>query len=1094
MLFLSPARARVGELVLMALLAASGALPAFAIEVHHFDIAEEDAAAAIRDFGEQAHVQILVAAEAVKGKKLHAVTGELSTEDGLTALLSGSGLTHRYVGDHSIALLAQATQASTRSQVDGPGGADPGTQEGKKDSSGNFLLAQATPGQAVGDVSVDNKEDTSKHQDTLQEVHPNIPEILIQGSKVMNVDVKRTNDDAQPYYILDSKQIEQSGATNVEDFLKQQLTMNTSFGSSSQGYGSLNGASSSINLRGLGANETLILIDGRRSAGVSLLGTAYQTDINGIPLSAIERIEVLPSSASAIYGGAAVGGVVNIILKKNFQGGDISAVYENTTDGSAPLRTLSATYGFSLEDGKTRIMLSGRYSDAQPLVIQDRPNLVERGIATILNNSPSYFYNSANPFPGATTNIAGTDANGNPTNLFLKDGTPLNSPITFVPAGAAPGSNLSAGLLANAGKYNLNLAPSTGQYGLQNAIGAVPLDKSFMATIRREVSSALEVFTEFSTFTNSSRESYNPFGGTYSIPSTAPDNPFQQGVTVTFPSTLSAPLTTDSVTQSLTTGLLAHLPGDWQSELDYTWSRNLFEYASPSSDSGDLTAALAAGTLNPFADTIAHPLDLAPYLTTLSVAGDSTLDDLGLRASGSVGSLPWGQPTLTIGLEHRKEGSQNGNLQIPMPLAPVNTDDILYFGQSQSTNSAYAETQIPLVTSQNTLPLIHSLDMQLAGRSERYTVYAGTPSEILSPAYLQFLSPPQGAHATISYTSTNPTIGLKYRPTADVLFRASYSKAFLPPTAAQFLPNHAPACPVACTLITDPENGETYNVNYTQGGNPNLKPQTSKDWDLGVIWEPQEEVFKGLRMDLEYYTITQPNYITSPTAQQVVSNPAFASRVTRDPTTGLITTVDLSYLNAEQYQTDGWDLALDYRKPTVIGIFDLHAVGTVIEHDRRQYTIGGAFLDYVGYPSEGGEAKAKANTSLTWEYRHWTLAWTTIYYGSYRQGYGPGSPDAFQSGANFLYVDAQGGNTIPSQTYHNLVGSYSFDSPLSGRGQGDASSFTSRALSGLTIQFGIKNLFNTPPPFDAFSSPYFYSPYGDPRLRDYWISIRKSFL
>jgi hypothetical protein len=204
--------------------------------------------------------------------------------------------------------------------------------------------------------------------------------------------------------------------------------------------------------------------------------------------------------------------------------------------------------------------------------------------------------------------------------------------------------------------------------------------------------------------------------------------------------------------------------------------------------------------------------------------------------------------------------------------------------------------------------------------------------------------------------------------------------------------------------------------------------------------------------------------------------------VTRDPTSGLITLVDASYLNAIEYKTNGWDLTIDYRKPTDFGTFDLHAVGTVIEHDQRQYTTGGPFPEYVGFPGEGGEGKTKANATLSWEYRQWTLGWTTTYFGSYLQAYGsPGSPYALQNGPYTGITDAQGGFTIPSQMYHAIFGSYGFGkTPV-------------RLLSNVTIQFGIKNLFNTLPPFDAFYNPYYYSPYGDPRLRDYWVSVRKGF-
>src|SRR4029077_19857207 len=113
----TPAGSRVGELILIAVLAAGG-LPAFAAEVHQFDVPAEEAPAAIRDFGAQAHVQILAAGENVKDKQFHAVTGELSTAQCLHILLPDSGLTAQYVGDRSIALVsADAAVTSSSAQV-----------------------------------------------------------------------------------------------------------------------------------------------------------------------------------------------------------------------------------------------------------------------------------------------------------------------------------------------------------------------------------------------------------------------------------------------------------------------------------------------------------------------------------------------------------------------------------------------------------------------------------------------------------------------------------------------------------------------------------------------------------------------------------------------------------------------------------------------------------------------------------------------------------------------------------------------------------------------------------------------------------------
>ncbi len=139
------------------------------------------------------------------------------------------------------------------------------------------------------------------------------------GARLLNTDIRRSQDDPQPYVIFERAVIEQSGAVDINDFLKTRLTMSATGGTSAQTT-NVAGAVSGVNLRGLGENQTLILIDGRRAAKTSSGFSPGQPDLNGIPLAAIERIEVLPTTASAIYGGAATGGVVNVVLRRDYSG------------------------------------------------------------------------------------------------------------------------------------------------------------------------------------------------------------------------------------------------------------------------------------------------------------------------------------------------------------------------------------------------------------------------------------------------------------------------------------------------------------------------------------------------------------------------------------------------------------------------------------------------------------------------------------------------------------------------------------------------------------------------------------------------------
>src|ERR1700733_5385248 len=269
---------------------------------------------------------------------------------------------------------------------------------------------------------------------------------------------------------------------------------------------------------------------------------------------------------------------------------------------------------------------------------------------------------------------------------------------------------------------------------------------------------------------------------------------------------------------------------------------------------------------------------------------------------------------------------------------------------------------------------------------------------------------------TTSYNSINKTFGLKYKPIDDVAIRASLAPAFLPPTYSQLLPNST-VVPNGDN-ITDPKTGEQYSVSTTSGGNPNVKPEHDRSWDIGLIYQPQQEALKGLRIDVEYYQIKQSDAIVSISGNQILSDPTLAAaRVIRSPVTGLITEINESLINAPEYKTEGFDLTLDYRKPTPIGLFELRALGTFIDHEYRQIAYGVPMADYAGWTDEGGEAKAKVNGTVTWSYHQWNLGWTTRYYGGYSANQAPGDP-VFACPS---CTRNQGSDRIPGKIYHDFV-------------------------------------------------------------------------
>ncbi len=1012
-----------------------------------FDVPAGQAPATLRQFIDQAGVQVLYSADEVQGVATHEVKGPYTPIEAIQALLAGTGLEIRETKNGAIAInrtLAPNAQRAIASTSDRPESA-PRTETNE------------------------NGEKVVKMQ-TFE----------VFERKTLNMDVRRTRDDPQAYVVFDREVIDQSGAANVEDFLKQRLTMNTTMQSNSQQ--DLGDGTSTINLRGLGSNETLILVDGRRLAGaasgngiLNSAGSTTQPDINGIPIAAIERIEVLPSSASAIYGGAALGGVVNVILKREFNGGELRYGFNSPLDAGAHQENVSLLYGLTLSGGRTQVMLGGQSSDQTPLLLQDRRGLYQRGINQFLQNAPTILYTVGSPFRGATPNISAT------TNLVLDDGTPLNSRNTHLSSGTAPGANLGPQLLANAGSYNFDLASGVGLRGLHSQFGPTSRTKSLFGTIRQTLPHDAQVFFEFAYAGNGTSQNRNPLdSGSFLIPGNAITNPFVQTVRVNFPSDVSVPYTSDSITRRAAIGAIIPLVNKWTLEADFTWSANDYTqgYYHGYADLSALTRALTGGALNPFVDTLAYPLNLAPYLTASETySGRATLNDLSVRVGGLIHEFLGGPMTWTSGLEHRREGFDRAQLDDSFPLTPANNSETVALGQLQDTNSLYAETRIPLLSPANGVRFVSSLELQLAVRSEFYTTHN-------SPQYADVL--PDGYHTITHYSRTSPTVAVKYDPLPALSFRASYATAFLPPTAAQLLADPRLFDSFGDTVF-DPQLNQTYSGwSIRQGGNPHLKPQTAESWTYGVIWQPKEGPLEGLRVNFDYYDIRQPNYITTPSEQQLVSDPAFADHITRNPATGMISVIDVTPVNATEYHTSGFDAGVDYRRKTPFGTLQATFAGTWIRRDLRQSALGSPFLEYAGYPNDGGEAKFKGFSVLSWDRGGWSAAWTTNYVSSYQQIGSPGSPSFAQFGTVFARtIAAQGGNTVSSQIYHDLMLGYRFARTREGG--------IRRAIDGLSVQLGVKNIFNTYPSFDAANSIYYYSSFGDPRLRVFWASLKKAF-
>jgi outer membrane receptor protein involved in Fe transport len=201
---------------------------------------------------------------------------------------------------------------------------------------------------------------------------------------------------------------------------------------------------------------------------------------------------------------------------------------------------------------------------------------------------------------------------------------------------------------------------------------------------------------------------------------------------------------------------------------------------------------------------------------------------------------------------------------------------------------------------------------------------------------------------TSKYDAMNYTAGFKYVPVDDLTLRWSLATAFIPPTANQLLPSPLPSSTL--TIITDPVLGQSYGVQTQGGGNRNLTPQNTVNWNAGAIYQPTKGKLKGLRLEVNYFQVKESDLIGSLTADQIVNNPELADRLTRDATTNRITVVDTSLLNLNYYKMAGWDIAAAYRRATPIGNLSLSTSATVYEYLEKQTSVTSPSTIMWGFP------------------------------------------------------------------------------------------------------------------------------------------------
>lgn len=1003
-----------------------------------FDIPADTAAKSLKLFAQQSGSEVIIRSDKDGLVKTNAVKGSLPPAAALDAMLKDTGL----VADRHAKTGAFAIRSETEVE--------------SKNGARAVVVTDARP------EKVESKFETDANGEKILKLET----FEVFGRKTLNMDIKRSENDALPYVVISEQSIRESGAINLDELIRTRVPM-ASVGFTNQQLQSVqvNGVGSSLDLRGLGANQTLVLVDGHRVAGVAVAGTPQQPDISGIPLSAVERVEVLPSSASGIYGGNATGGVINVILKRNYSGGSVGISYQNPTQTDAAATRLDINVGANSASGVWSMMINASYARENLLLNQDRD--FARTARQLLNqNNPAAFRDLTSPPLGATTNISTVPTFSLVTftftkpNLSLKSsGASLGSPITFVPYGYAGGDS-GAALVANAGSFNLDLAPTAAGGG--KALRFAPTVKNAAASIRGHLSASVEAFSDFSW--SESRMS-SPVGVETSviIPTTAAINPFREDIRVTTPlygtdTTISA----DVKSMRAVVGAIVGLPRDWKAGVDLTYNETRYsaKQGATSSITSAGSQAIAQGVVDVLKDTARFPVDFSPYRDSSNdvVVSPvrSSLVDLVARAGGQFDVWSWQELTASGSLSYREEKFNDFFRQTALSKA-------VYPARNQTNESAYLELRAPFGSDHG----MGRSEIQVSLRGDRYRTN-GAAVETL-PTTTDFRS------ANNRFSSLNPNFAAKWAPSNYITVRANYGTGFLPPSVSQLVPD----LPFTNNyfFISDPKRGNEAlgTVNVSSGGNPALKPERSESYSAGIIFAISNS--PQVRVSVDWMKLTKTDEISSfsflnaDTLAMEDFVPGLISRASPAAgdsfPVGKVTGFNRSLLNFARGTRESVDYSILSRwENTNGGAITLSLTASQTLNSSQQATLGSPKQDYIGY---AGRLRWRGIASLRWEKGPLALQAVANYY--------------HRSWLNLAHTRDvnQNASDLASKTVWDVSGSYRV-------GKVQRIGFLSRS----TITIGAKNLTNVQPNIIASTSS-FGDAIVDSRLTSWYTKIDIDF-
>ena len=703
-------------------------------------------------------------------------------------------------------------------------------------------------------------------QDAMQRVE-------ITGSSIKRI----AKEGALPVQIISKETIARTGATTVADLI-QKLPAMQGFTIEAIAAGSNSGGRTTASIHDLGSSYTLVLLNGRRMAPLQDSGSVV--NLNSIPMSAVERVEVLSDGASALYGADAIAGVVNFILKKNYKGFGIEAGYDAPQHPGGKNSHVSVTAGFGdLDTDRFNVLLSYRHDDQQQLKAPQR-DFGKTAYIPFSYGGVDYIYDR-------------TSTSGQPANVNIAFKNPAANPaIGFNPYLKQNGkcAELNVLYLSNTAATNYC------SFDFAATVEIVPESKrdTFFASGRLKVSDNVELFSDLSLgrFDLTARIAANPVNVTIPIGSplytqyvqpylTPAQNANVNTATATYRASDWGTRDSQTITdvRHLVAGIEADFAG-WNLNSAVTYSKYKLDerYVGGYMLNTEFRAMLANRSFDPFAP-IGNQSETTKGLIKSSLFNGSVreaysdLRGFDVRASREVFTLPGGPAMIGIGADMRKLNQVQTPSQAAVAgsiyafSAPAN------FDYTRDSSGAFAELS---------LPIVKSFEMSVATRYDKY-------SAVKDAIANREVGEKQDA---TTYKVTG-----RYQPITPLLLRGSYGTGFRVADQEQ-IASPLVAFGVSAGSYTCPPSLNTENAtlcrpgrsqyNMLRGGNEKLRPEESEQFTLGFRYEPTANFSFGA----DLWDVKMTDQVTSVSEIQGFADPAkFRELFTTfaDPATGIST-------------------------------------------------------------------------------------------------------------------------------------------------------------------------------------------------------------